>query len=158
MSLLKRLLRGQIVSLSFAIAVFITCHSVRWIPNLYELQQKEVGSVSLKLLFVLVAFSTELHSGRPEVAAMDPVLHPPVTPAHCSQHLDLILHLLDEALQRKHSSGRPRPHNHMLRSELGGLEAAIRDRDSKSPAFVSCRSVFRVHMVNNFPFFSRIRT
>ena len=27
-------------------AVFITCHSVRWIPNLYELQQKEVGTVS----------------------------------------------------------------------------------------------------------------
>ena len=26
--------------------MFITCHSVRWIPNLYELQQKEVGTVS----------------------------------------------------------------------------------------------------------------
>ena len=145
---------------SFVIAVFITCHSVRWIPNLYELQQKEVGSVSSKLLFDFVAFSTELHSGGPEVAAVDPVLHPPVTPAHCGQHLDLILYLLDEALQGKHSSGRPYqdPHNHMLTSVLGGLEAAIRDRDSKSPAFVSCRSVFRVHMANNFPFFSRIRT
>ena len=94
------------------------------------------------------------------MAAVDPVLHPPVTPAHCGQHLDLILYLLDEALQGKHSSGRPYqdPHNHMLTSVLGGLEAAIRDRDSKSPAFVSCRSVFKVHMANNFPFFSRIRT
>jgi len=26
------------------VLVFISCHSVRWIPNLYELQQKEVGT------------------------------------------------------------------------------------------------------------------
>ena len=32
-------------------AVFVTCHSIRWIPNLYELQQQDqVGTVSPRVL------------------------------------------------------------------------------------------------------------
>ena len=34
-------------------SVFITCHSVRWIPNLYELQQKEVGTVSGRVVTIV---------------------------------------------------------------------------------------------------------
>ena len=45
-------------------------------------------------------------SGGPKVAAMDPVLHTPVPPAHRGQHLHLILHLLDETLQGKHTPGK----------------------------------------------------
>ena len=33
--------------------MFITCHSVRWIPNLYELQQKEVGTVSGRVVTIV---------------------------------------------------------------------------------------------------------
>ena len=47
-------------------SVFITCHSVRWIPNLYELQQKEVGTVSGRVVtivyyVVLQNVPSELH-------------------------------------------------------------------------------------------------
>ena len=48
-------------------------------------------------------------AGGPDVAAVDPVLHPPLPPTHGGQHLHLILHLLDEALQGKPSSGIPIP-------------------------------------------------
>ena len=46
--------------------MFITCHSVRWIPNLYELQQKEVGTVSGRVVtivyyVVLQKVPSELH-------------------------------------------------------------------------------------------------
>ena len=44
--------------------------------------------------------------GGPELAALDPVLHSPLPPAHRGQHLQLILHLLDEALQGKYAPGR----------------------------------------------------
>ena len=32
----------------YQLLVFLTCHTVKWIPNIYELQQKEVGTVSYK--------------------------------------------------------------------------------------------------------------
>ena len=38
--------------------MFITCHSVRWIPNLYELQQKEVGTVSGRVVTCRVLWQT----------------------------------------------------------------------------------------------------
>ena len=40
-------IRQYLITRSYS--VFITCHSVRWIPNLYELQQKEVGTVSSRV-------------------------------------------------------------------------------------------------------------
>jgi hypothetical protein len=97
----KLLVNDQSLDLYPYIPVFILCHGIRWIPNIYELQQE----ASSKVRGNMNTWRRYNHipcPGGPCVAPLGAVHHPLLPPPHCYQLISQLLYLLPQALQRSH--------------------------------------------------------
>ena len=78
-------------------SVFIFSHGIRWIPNIYELQQAVSTKVG-RSLSTCHRYNNKAGSGGPGVAPLGAVHHPLLPPTHRHQLLCQFLHLLPQAL------------------------------------------------------------